>query len=324
MTMTTSFNLRLDGKITLLSPLSHIGESIGTDSYLSEDLIIGPDGKPIECFTYSGNAFRGLLRDLCAAYMSEKLGVKYNLSSFYLLFSGGMLESSREVDVDLARKIRQYVPMLSVFGGSIGQQILRGKVKIGPMYPIVQETARVVPGFMRKGDVPSWLFLTYDKSFSRKDDLKDCSLSRYILEDVLPALKKKDSPQQMRYTVELLAAGTDLYQRIDLCTLTELELGAFVSAFEELAKHPYIGGKSAVGCGLICAEYLYRNAGDQKPTGTFAVLGDDTVKFAGFAEKAKREYDHYLEKMREAYLKTQGENDFTKTLGVVSRAAITD
>ncbi|MEG3070995.1 MAG: hypothetical protein RQM92_09475 [Candidatus Syntrophopropionicum ammoniitolerans] len=33
--------IKLDGKIMLLSALSHIGESLGIDSYLSEDIIIG-------------------------------------------------------------------------------------------------------------------------------------------------------------------------------------------------------------------------------------------------------------------------------------------
>ena len=33
--------IRLDGKITLLAPLSHIRESLGVNSYLSSDIIIG-------------------------------------------------------------------------------------------------------------------------------------------------------------------------------------------------------------------------------------------------------------------------------------------
>lgn len=77
MTVTARINVRLDGKITLLSPLSHIGESAGPDSFLAQDVIVGPDGRPVECFTYSGNAFRGHLRDLCMVYMTEKLQVKY-------------------------------------------------------------------------------------------------------------------------------------------------------------------------------------------------------------------------------------------------------
>ena len=51
--MTELKNIRLDGTITLLSPLSHIGESTGPDSWLSQDIIIGPDGQPVECFVYS-------------------------------------------------------------------------------------------------------------------------------------------------------------------------------------------------------------------------------------------------------------------------------
>ena len=105
-------SIRLDGKITLLSPLSHIGESSGPDSFLSQDLIIGPDGQPVECFVYSGNAFRGQLRDLCASYMTEKLGnLQYNPDVFYLLFSGGSLGGAQSVDIDQARMYRRNIPM---------------------------------------------------------------------------------------------------------------------------------------------------------------------------------------------------------------------
>ncbi|MCK9328186.1 MAG: hypothetical protein M0P69_22000, partial [Bacteroidales bacterium] len=124
-----SNNIRLDGKVTLLSPMSHIGESSGPDSFLSQDIIIGPDGQPVEAFVYSGNAFRGQLRDLAAMYMTDRLGgITYNPDVFYLLFSGGSLGGAQSVDIDQARMYRRNVPMLSVFGGGVGNQILAGKL----------------------------------------------------------------------------------------------------------------------------------------------------------------------------------------------------
>ncbi|MBW2672558.1 MAG: hypothetical protein JRD89_03965 [Deltaproteobacteria bacterium] len=325
-------NIRLDGKITLLSPLSHIGESLGVDSYLSTDIIIDSDGKPTECTIYSGNSFRGILRDLAAIYMTEKLGgLQYNPAVFYLLFSGGSLGGEQSVDIDQARLYRRNVPMLSVFGGSVGNQILTGKVKIGAMYPLVAECQRILPEHLRDPNAPSWRQWTFEKSFTRMDDAKNENLRKYLhdpaenrlaLSEGQPTLaitdgsepvqeekkkKKEDLPQQMRYTVEMLAAGAVLYQRIDLCDMTDLELGAFVSALVEFSKHPYIGGKSNIGCGLCDIEYTWRPAGAKETTGKFLSVSADCLWLSKPAEEAKNQYDDFLVQLYNQYLENKAD-----------------
>lgn len=309
-------NIRLDGTITLLSPLSHIGESIGPDSYLSQDIIIGPDGRPVEVFVYSGNAFRGILRDLAAIYMTEKLGnIKYNPAVFYLLFSGGSLGGDQSVDIDQARMYRRNIPMLSVFGGGVGNQILTGKVKIGSMYPCVRECQRVLPAHLRQDDAPSWRQWTFDKSFTRMDDAKNENRRTYLLENSQDTLlldgkkekKKDETPQQMRYTIEMLAAGAVMYQRIDLCDMTDLELGAFVSALVEFSKASYIGGKSGTGHGLVEIEYTWRKAGDQDSQGKFLSVGNDCLWLSKPAEDVKNQYDRFLVEMYDKYLSENAE-----------------
>jgi len=324
-------NIRLDGIITLLSPLSHIGESTGPDSWLSQDIIIGPDGNPVECFVYSGNAFRGHLRDLGATYMTEKLGgLQYNPDVFYLLFSGGSLGGAQSVDIDQARMYRRNVPLLSVFGGGVGNQILTGKIKVGAMYPLVAECQRVLPEYLRDPNAPSWRQWTFEKSFTRMDDAKNENLRKYLVDpkENHPALpeaqtlaitdggeptrpkekkKKEDSPQQMRYTVEMLAAGSVLYQRIDLCDMTDLELGAFVSALVEFSKHPYIGGKSGTGHGLVEIEYTWRQAGAKDPLGKFLQVNTDCLWLSKPAEEAKNQYDDFLVQLYNQYLENKAE-----------------
>ena len=330
-----SNNIRLDGKITLLSPLSHIGESLSVDSYLSEDTIIGPDGRPVSCFTYSGNSFRGILRDRAAEYMTEKLGgLQYNPDVFYLLFSGGSLGGAQSVDIDQARMYRRNVPMLSVFGGGVGNQILTGKIKVGAMYPLVSECQRVLPAHLRQPDAPSWRQWTFEKSFTRMDDAKNENLRKYIADSendgliaapkqqaLLPGdapaeekkKKKDDPPQQMRYTVEMLAAGSILYQRIDLCDLADLELGAFVSALVEFSKHPYIGGKSGTGHGLVEVEYTWRKAGAKEPAGDFLKINTDCLWLSAPAEEAKGKYDDFLVRLYDQYLENRAD-ELTKLL----------
>jgi CRISPR type IV-associated protein Csf2 len=334
-----SNNIRLDGKTTLLSPMSHIGESSGPDSFLSQDIVIGPDGRPCEVFVYSGNAFRGQLRDLGATYLTEKLGaIQYHPDVFYLLFSGGSLGGAQSVDIDQARMYRRNIPLLSVFGGGVGNQILTGKMKVGAMYPLVAECQRVLPEYLRQEDAPSWKQWTFEKSFTRMDDAKNENLRKYLSDPVehAPALpenqptlalgdggvpapepakkkKKDDPPQQMRYTVEMLAAGAVLYQRIDLCDLSDLELGAFVSALVELSKHPYIGGKSGTGHGLVDVEYTWRKAGDKEAQGKFLSVSTDCLWLSKPAEDAKNKYDDFLMTLYNRYLENNAE-ELTKLL----------
>jgi CRISPR type IV-associated protein Csf2 len=328
-------NIRLDGKITLLSSLSHIGESSGIDSYLSTDQIIGPDGQPVECFLYSGNSFRGILRDMSAKYMLDKLGgITIPLEAFHLLFSGGSLGGPQSIDLDQARMYRRNIPHLSVFGGGVGNQILAGKIKVGAMYPLVAECQRVLPAELRDDNAPSWRQWTFEKSYSRMDDAKDENLRKYLIDltqTALPATqatlelgdgenssapepkekkkqKKDDPPQQMRYAIELLAAGSVLYQRIDLCDMTDLEIGAFVSALVEFSKHPFIGGRSGTGSGLCEIEYTWRPAGAKEAAGKFLKIdSDSSLWLSAPAGKAKDKYDDFLIKLYGQYLENKAE-----------------
>jgi len=326
--MNKTFDLRLDGVVTLLSPLSHIGESIGPDSYLSQDMIIGPDGRPVECFVYSGNAFRGILRDMAAKYLLDKLGgIAVPLETFHLLFSGGSIGGAQSINIDQARLYRKVLPAFSIFGGGVGNQIMEGKLKVGSMYPLVSECQRVIPEKHRDINAPSWTEWTYEKSYTRRDDSKQENKRQYIFEavqaDALPPAQKqqeliadaerkdakkkddnkKDGPAtQMRFTIELLAAGAIMYQRIYLQDMSELEMGAFVSALHEFQKAPYIGGKSATGHGLCEIEYEWSYPGDKESRGTFLRLSENTLYLSRPAEDAKQQYDDFLHTLYNGYL----------------------
>jgi len=114
--------------------------------------------------------------------------------------------------------------------------------------------------------------------------------------------KEKDAPQQMRYTVEMLAAGAVLYQRIDLVDMNDLELGAFVSALAEFSKHPYIGGKSGTGHGLCDIEYTWRPAGTNQNPEKFMAIGPDVLWLSEPAKQAQQTYDQFLLNLYNQYL----------------------
>lgn len=329
------YNFKLDGVITLLAPLSHIGESLGIDSYLATDMIIGPDGKPVECFLYSGNSFRGILRDCAAKYLLNKLGrFAVPLEVFHLLFSGGSIGGEQSIDIDQARLYRKLLPAFSIFGGGVGNQIMEGKLKIGSMYPLVAECQRVLPEYLRDANAPSWKHWTYEKSYTRRDDSKQENLRVYIAENqvenssLLSAgkqetllgdgadktstkevktdtkkKKEKDGPAtQMRYTVEVLAAGAMMYQRVFLQDMTMLEFGAFISALDEFSQTPFLGGKSGTGHGLCEIEYRYHDLTGTTEDGVLLKLNEDCLWLSQPAKEAKEEYDDFLLQIYNQYL----------------------
>ena len=320
--MTDAKHYRLRGDIQLLSPMSHIGESLGVDSYLAETKIIGPDGQPVECFAYSGNAFRGQLRDLGAKYLLWRLGdPKLNLESFHLLFSGGSIGGDQHVDIDQARLMRRLLPFLSIFGGGVGQQILAGKLKIGAMWPRCRETQHLLPAEMRSNDAPGYGELTAEHSFTRTDDAKNEQLredylalppteERLALDGDAPKAKgkkaEKDGPaQQMRYTVEVMAAGTRFYQRIDLLDMSELEVGAFVSCLSEFSRAPYVGGKSGIGFGLVDASWEFCRPGEDSDWRPFASANQDLFLPGAEAKSALAAYNAYVLEIYNAYLENK-------------------
>ena len=102
-------------------------------------------------FCYSGNAWRGQLRDLSAAYMLEHLGyARVPLDTFHLLFSGGKIGGEQVVDIPAAMRLREAVPHISIFGGGIGNQILAGKLRVGNCYPVCAEATVALPEALHK------------------------------------------------------------------------------------------------------------------------------------------------------------------------------
>lgn len=303
----------LDGVYTLQAPLSHIGESHGPDSYLATQDIIGSDGVPVEVFVYSGNAIRGMLRDCGSKYFLDKLGsgaiLQIPLQMFYFLFSGGSIGGDQSIDIDQARGIRERLPIASIFGGGVGNQILPGKLCVNDAWPISRECSHFIPEEYSPAELISWRQMTTERSYTRTDDAKDERKRQYLFDENLQALeggqiqmlpeakeekkkkKKDDAPMQMRYTIEVMQAGTRLYHRIDARDMTEIEMGALVSAIVEWGKSPYIGGQARIGMGRATLEYKWHPIGEESE---HFIEVSDTILLGDTAKETKAKYDEYL------------------------------
>jgi CRISPR type IV-associated protein Csf2 len=276
-----------EGVVTALTSISHIGDTHGVNAKLRREKFVQANGRVEEVPVISGNSIRGILRDRGMLHMLKVLGYGVNeetdevaglsLPAFYFLFSGGSLTSNagRGIDIDEARRWRSLIPLVAVFGGAMGNQIMPGCVKIGKMIPICAETAHLLPEWCVEDLVVESIWeLCQEEAYTRRDDEKNEKLRQLIAPDVRFLLEDKaakdrekrgttddvrnqkaDPKQQMRYFVETLAAGTRFFWDITLDDAGELEFEAFCVALAEFGRMPFIGGKSSVGHGKVSVKF---------------------------------------------------------------------
>lgn len=304
-------DIRLIGTFTALSPISHIAESISTCSYLVQEPILQPDGTLEEVFCYSGNAWRGQLRDLSASYMLDRLGsARVPLETFQLLFSGGKIGGDQVVDIDRARALRRAIPMLALFGGGVGNQIVPGKLRVSNSYPVCSEAVPVLPDeYHARAHAVSYRSLTFEKSFSRRDDAKDDRLVQHIAQTGLLLIGgdsgKPDSvATQTRMACELLVAGSILYTEIEALDVSDIELGCLVTALHCFARSPHIGGQANKGHGRVALDYRLLDL-DTGEVRDFVRIGHGPALLSRAAGAAKDAYDAYLKEQYDALLASQ-------------------
>ena len=147
-----------------------------------------------------------------------------SLDAFHLLFSGGKIGGDQSIDIGQARSMRRAVPMIALFGGGVGNQILPGKLRVGISYPVCREAIRLLPDYLHEQAAKfSYRQMTMEKSYTRMDDSKNPAQNGFVNPIDAPMLdgpkaKKKygEASTQMRMTSELLIPGVSLFHQIDL------------------------------------------------------------------------------------------------------------
>lgn len=274
-----------EGVVTAQTSISHIGETFGINARLRREKIVQPDGGVEEVPVISGNSLRGILRDRGMLHMLKCLGYGVNegngevtglsLAAFYFLFSGGALTKTTAtgIDIDEARRWRRLIPLVALFGGAMGNQIMPGKVKVGKLIPICAETAHLIPERFATGQLVSVWDLCQEEAYTRRDDEKNEHLRQLIAPEVRGLLEASAAAkrekrgtsadvaeetgqnQQMRYYVETLSAGTRFYWDVTLEDVEPVEFDAFCVTLAEFSRFPYVGGKSGVGHGKVSVKF---------------------------------------------------------------------
>lgn len=280
--------MKIETVYTLKQPMSHIGESESTVSFLNT-IRIAVDGKVNEVFALTGNAIRGTLRDCAARSLLDMLGIKLKKKEFNILFSGGNISGTLSTDIDQAKAYRELLPIISIFGAGVGNQILSGKMTQSFALPVCKETVQIVPDIMgidKSMFQSSWKQMTGTINFTRFDDSKNVKYHKY-LDDGEDNTDKDSASTQMRYEVEYMVPGTQLYHIINLCTDDQIEIGAFVSALQEFAKSPILGGMGGKGFGICDADFIADGE-------SFAEIENEQFTMSEKAENALNAYNSYI------------------------------
>lgn len=313
----------------LRSPLSHIGETIGNDAHLNETRYVDATGEDtVRCFYYNGNAYRGMWRDMGAKYFQDNLSsapgevVKIPPEWFHRLWSGGSIEGEQKVDAGQNARLRELLPIISNLGTAIGSGTIESTLDSGYGYLLCRETEHLVPSFVRGKCKLPYRRLRDIHEFSRFDDAKSLIKAQYISdpslynEDALELggeagkkdakKKKKERPQQMRYSVMAVVPGARLYSHLRLREITPVALGALVSAIHEWSKRPVIGGKNAIGMGEVDLDIELQRFGS-KEREPFMSVRENIPDLSDEAEEAKARYDELLRGYQKFLAENRGE-----------------
>lgn len=282
--------IKIETIYTLKQPFSHIGESESTTSFLNT-INIAANGKMQEIFALTGNAIRGTLRDCAARYLLDKLNIKLHKNEFNILFSGGNISGSLTTDIDQAKRWRELVPLISIFGAGVGNQILQGKLTQSFALPVCIETQELIPSHIPVKDELfnlGWKEQTGTINFTRFDDTKNINLHQYIENETEEQKKKeKEAATQMRYEVEYYAAGGQLYHLFNFLSENDIEIGVFMSAIYEFSNNPFLGGMAGKGFGMVDAEYMCSS-------NIYTKIKDGILELAPISKKCLNDYDTFL------------------------------
>ena len=200
--------LTLHCLITLQTPLSHIGEVSGNVSNLKTTKLLDFEDNPRSVFVYSGNAIRnGILRRVGVAAVLTELGIKVNPDTHHTMFAGGRIDGGTASDMELDKKIRVFMPWLSVLGtakpigvfGTKEAQMVAGRSNIGSGYLVCYESAEYVynqlPAILPPEIQPTMALLTEAKTRLSSDPFvstkpEDLTNWNQAKSECLPLVKK--------------------------------------------------------------------------------------------------------------------------------------
>ncbi len=239
--------------ITTLSPLAHGGDTkAGNATVFRRMQVLSDTGATLSLPFYSGNAFRGQMRDLLADDFLRALNIRPSktrppvaLWFFHTLYAGGALEENSAASKAFGKllgangaikaegiyQFRDTLPMVSALGCSLGNRIIEGRANFGDFRPECEEWSN---GTIKASELMTWEFLTRREDFEGHEDGENKS---------------------MNANTECLKTGVKLHGGVDIRGhASELERSVIGKGLSLLAEHGVLGADSRRGFGKVNIE----------------------------------------------------------------------
>ncbi len=228
-----------DVEVLAASSLVHGGQTQATTTLFRRELLPQPGGGFDQVPLISGNAFRSALRRLGAELFCDALDLEGQLSAAAaaVMINGGALAKGKATALTGARRaeVRTWIIPLGLFGGAANGVLIDGCVRASKLVPVCMETSLVTG---RSSDVSIYdLLQVEDYSHTGSPDDSD----------------EGSSASPMRYSLEVLAAGTHLTGSVQLDRGTALQDAFLTSVLDVWAQRGTIGGRVGSGHGQITA-----------------------------------------------------------------------
>jgi hypothetical protein len=253
--------MRSDHEIIVLlkavSPITHMSGTEGNEAVIMREPVCF-DGETRWVPVLTGNSLRhcmirepGMLDLISRAGMSGKLSLsQYN----FLLHGGALSKSTKASDLKRSRLGRELMPLFSILGGSLDNEIVSGWMDVGRgnlvclenqgrlklMYPEISENLADVYGGSGEHLLPAETFVA-PYQYTRGD------ASKWIEESA------SDQTNLMIFSGQQINPGAAFITRITLRNCGEMELGALLCAIELWSG--VVGGQRSRGHGLVIASY---------------------------------------------------------------------
>jgi hypothetical protein len=115
-----------------LSPITQARGTAGNESLINRELVATPLGERYVP-TLSGNAIRHQIREFGSQFLMDRMGWsgKMNERRLNFMFGGGSLtEGGGRENTDLIADLPESIPLFSLLGGCLPNQMLRGRMKV--------------------------------------------------------------------------------------------------------------------------------------------------------------------------------------------------
>jgi len=283
--------MAIEALATALDPIHQGGETTGTTlSELRREKVI-VNGSVEYLPVISANSLAHHLRENCVFWVLDQIGFEHfgkeGERAFNLLFRGGgratKIGSETYIDLHSEHELRSLFPTISLFGGTIGNRMEKGRVRVENVIPVCVEMAHRLPDWLQEeasrlsiADMLDELSFTATDPRENSDyrDLLDPAIVEAYRRDQEERLKKDEGGAEMkiRHTVECFASGSKFYVGFILRYANPVEVGVFLGGLSYFASAPLLGGKTNRGFGRVRFEpRQYELVGFTRVEGPLAV-----------------------------------------------------